>query len=187
MESNGKRVTLDGTEVDYDTGPVFWGEPGTNGQHSFYQLIHQGTSLIPCDFIGFCRSLNPIGDHHDILLRTCSRRPRRSPSARPPRRSRRKERRAARPAPRLPRQPPDEHDPGRRLDAAYARHALALYEHEVFIQGVDLGHQLLRPVGGRARQGARERIIPELSSRRSELGHDTSTNALIARYRRERA
>src|SRR5262249_36467049 len=67
MESNGKRVTLDGAQVDYDTGAVYWGEPGTNGQHSFYQLIHQGTSLIPCDFIGFCRSLNPLGDHHDIL------------------------------------------------------------------------------------------------------------------------
>ena len=68
MESNGKRVTLDGAEVDYDTGAIFWGEPGTNGQHSFYQLIHQGTSLIPCDFIGFCRSLNPLGDHHDLLI-----------------------------------------------------------------------------------------------------------------------
>src|SRR5437879_4767738 len=67
MESNGKRVTLDGLEVDYDTGAVYWGEPGTNGQHSFYQLIHQGTSLIPCDFIGFHRSLNPLGEHHDIL------------------------------------------------------------------------------------------------------------------------
>ena len=67
MESNGKRVTLDGIEVDYATGAVYWGEPGTNGQHSFYQLIHQGTSLIPCDFIGFSRSLNPLGDHHDIL------------------------------------------------------------------------------------------------------------------------
>ena len=67
MESNGKRVTLEGVEVDYETGAVYWGEPGTNGQHSFYQLIHQGTSLIPCDFIGFARSLNPLGDHHDIL------------------------------------------------------------------------------------------------------------------------
>ena len=68
MESNGKHVTLDGTAVDYQTGPVFWGEPGTNGQHSFYQLIHQGTKLIPCDFIAFCRSLNPLGRHHDLLL-----------------------------------------------------------------------------------------------------------------------
>ena len=67
MESNGKHVTLDGAHVDYDTGAVFWGEPGTNGQHSFYQLIHQGTSLIPCDFIAFARSLNPLGEHHDLL------------------------------------------------------------------------------------------------------------------------
>ena len=68
MESNGKSVTLDGQRVDYQTGPIYWGEPGTNGQHSFYQLIHQGTKLIPCDFIGFCRSLNPLGVHHDLLM-----------------------------------------------------------------------------------------------------------------------
>src|SRR6185295_6335538 len=68
MESNGKHVTLDGERVDYQTGPVYWGEPGTNGQHSFYQLIHQGTRLVPCDFIGFCQPLNPIGDQHDLLM-----------------------------------------------------------------------------------------------------------------------
>ena len=68
MESNGKHVALDGRAVDYQTGAIYWGEPGTNGQHSFYQLIHQGTKLIPCDFIGFCQSLNPIGRHHDILM-----------------------------------------------------------------------------------------------------------------------
>ena len=68
MESNGKSVTLAGTPVNYDTGPIYWGEPGTNGQHSFYQLIHQGTKLIPCDFIGFLHSLNPLGDHHDLLM-----------------------------------------------------------------------------------------------------------------------
>ena len=68
MESNGKRVTLDGKPVNYQTGPIYWGEPGTNGQHSFYQLIHQGTKLVPCDFIGFCRSLNPVDSHHDILM-----------------------------------------------------------------------------------------------------------------------
>src|SRR5207247_4732489 len=67
MESNGKSVTLEGERVDYETGPVYWGEPGTNGQHSFYQLIHQGTKLIPCDFIGFCQTLNPLADHHDLL------------------------------------------------------------------------------------------------------------------------
>ena len=68
MESNGKHVTLDGAPVDYDTGPIYWGEPGTNGQHSFYQLIHQGTRLIPCDFIAFCQPLNPLGRHHDMLM-----------------------------------------------------------------------------------------------------------------------
>ena len=82
MESNGKHVTLDGARVDYDTGAIFWGEPGTNGQHSFYQLIHQGTRLIPCDFIGFLHTLNPLGDHHDLLMSTSSPSPRRSPSAR---------------------------------------------------------------------------------------------------------
>src|SRR6059036_3345132 len=88
MESNGKHVTLDGTDVTYATGPIYWGKPGTNGQHSFYQLIHQGTRLIPCDFLGFCRSLNPLGEHHDILMSNVSPRPRRWPSARRPRRSR---------------------------------------------------------------------------------------------------
>ncbi len=68
MESNGKHVTLDGARVDYATGPIYWGEPGTNGQHSFYQLIHQGTRLVPCDFIGFCQALNPLGDQHDLLM-----------------------------------------------------------------------------------------------------------------------
>src|SRR6266700_3149776 len=68
MESNGKSVTIEGEHVDYETSPVFWGEPGTNGQHSFYQLIHQGTKLVPCDFIGFLRTLNPLGNHHDLLM-----------------------------------------------------------------------------------------------------------------------
>ena len=81
MESNGKRVTLDGRAVDYDTSPVYWGEPGTNGQHSFYQLIHQGTRLIPCDFIAFAQALNPLGGHHDMLLANLSRKARRWPSA----------------------------------------------------------------------------------------------------------
>ena len=71
MESNGKRVDLDGRPVDYQTGPIIWGQPGTNGQHAFYQLIHQGTKLVPCDFIGFCRSLNPLDSHHDLLMANC--------------------------------------------------------------------------------------------------------------------
>ena len=84
MESNGKHVSLDGMPVDYDTGPIYWGEPGTNGQHSFYQLIHQGTHLVPCDFIGFCQPLNPLGSQHDLLWPICSHRARRWPSARLP-------------------------------------------------------------------------------------------------------
>ena len=91
MESNGKHVTLAGTRVDYDTGAIYWGEPGTNGQHLFYQLIHQGTRLVPCDFIGFNQALaNPLGDHHDLLMANVSSCSRRSRSARPPRRSARR-------------------------------------------------------------------------------------------------
>jgi glucose-6-phosphate isomerase len=89
MESNGKHVTLDGTGVEYQTGPVYWGEPGTNGQHSFYQLIHQGTRLIPCDFIAFAQPLNPIGRHHDILMANVLRRLKHWLLARPRRKSRR--------------------------------------------------------------------------------------------------
>jgi glucose-6-phosphate isomerase len=96
MESNGKRVTLDGRTVNYDTGAIYWGEPGTNGQHSFYQLLHQGTRLIPCDFIAFRPQLNPLGGTTTCCSPTSSPRPRRSPSARPPKRS--ESRRHARPA-----------------------------------------------------------------------------------------
>ena len=124
MESNGKRVTLAGAEVDYDTGAVYWGEPGTNGQHSFYQLIHQGTSLIPCDFIGFCRSLNPLGDHHDILTANLFAQTEALAFGKTA------EEVAAEGTPDwlvphrvFPRQPADQHDPRRRADAAHPRRA----------------------------------------------------------------
>ena len=156
MESNGKRVTLAGTEVDYDTGAVYWGEPGTNGQHSFYQLIHQGTSLIPCDFIGFCRVAEP------------ARRPPRHPHGEPARPERgagvRQDRRAgrgrghdrlARGAPRVPRQPPVLDDPGRAAHAAHPGQPGRAVRARRVHPGRDLGHQPVRSVGRRARQGAR--------------------------------
>ena len=138
MESNGKHVTLDGARVDYDTGPIYWGEPGTNGQHSFYQLIHQGTRLIPCDFIGFCQTLNPLGDHHDLLManvfaqtealafgKTADEvRAEGTPDWLVPHRTFEGNR-------------PIEHDPGRAADARRRSGTLvALYEHSVFTQGV---------------------------------------------------
>ena len=114
MESNGKHVTLDGEPVQCDTAPIVWGEPGTNGQHSFYQLIHQGTRIVPCDFIGFCTALAPLGGQHDLLMANLSRRPRRSRSARRPSEVRpRTARRRARAAPRVRGQPADQHDPRR--------------------------------------------------------------------------
>ena len=161
MESNGKHVTLDGEPVDYETGAVYWGEPGTNGQHSFYQLIHQGTKLIPCDFIGFHEPLNPLGDHHDLLLanvfaqaealafgKTRRGGPRRGHAG------------GAGPAPRLRGQPADEHDPRRAADPAHARQPRGALRAQRLHPGHGLGDRLLRPVGGRARQGAGEADRP---------------------------
>ena len=109
MESNGKHVTLEGTHVSYATSPIYWGEPGTNGQHSFYQLIHQGTALVPCDFIGFMRPLNPLGDQHDLLRRICSLRARRWRSVRPPTKCGPKARPRPCATPHLRRQPAEQH------------------------------------------------------------------------------
>ena len=168
MESNGKHVTLDGDAVDYETGAIFWGEPGTNGQHSFYQLIHQGTKLIPCDFIGFMELAQPARRAPRPADRpTCSPRPRRSPSARPPRRCARRGRRRSSsrtassratgprtrssPSGSTPRDP---RLPGRALRAQRLH------------PGGGLGDRLLRPVGRRARQGARQADRPRAPGRR---------------------
>ena len=155
MESNGKHVTLDGEPVDVETAPIYWGEPGTNGQHSFYQLIHQGTRLVPCDFIGFCQSLNPLGEHHDLLManlfaqtealafgKTAEEVARRGHAGR------------ARAAPRLRRQPADQHAARRAPHAAHARRAGRALRAQRLRAGRDLEHRLVRPVGRRARQGA---------------------------------
>ena len=189
MESNGKHVTLDGARVDYDTGAIFWGEPGTNGQHSFYQLIHQGTRLIPCDFIGFMRSLNPLGDHHDLLMSNVFAQPEALAFGKTPEQVKAE----GTPGPIVPHRVMEGNRPSNvilaeRLDPRTLGSLVALYEHSVFTQaaiwgidsfdqwGVELGKQLAK------------RIIPELQAAgEPELGHDSSTNNLIRRYRKDRA
>jgi glucose-6-phosphate isomerase len=183
MESNGKRVTLEGVAVDYDTGAVYWGEPGTNGQHSFYQLIHQGTSLIPCDFIGFCRSLNPLGEHHDILTANLFAQSEALAFGKTP-----DEVRAEGTPDWLV---PHRVFPGNRPSSTILASELtpralgtlvALYEHAVFTQGVLWNINSFDQWGVELGKVLAKRIIPELSAD-STLTHDSSTNALIERYR----
>jgi glucose-6-phosphate isomerase len=188
MESSGKHVTLDGTHVDYDTGQIYWGEPGTNGQHSFYQLIHQGTRLIPCDFIGFANSLNPLGDHHDILMsnvfaqgealafgKTAEQvRAEGTPEAVVPHRVMEGNR-------------PSNTILAERLTPATLGSLVALYEHSVFTQGAIWGIDSFDQWGVELGKVLAKAIIPELESETEpELRHDSSTNALIRRYRSER-
>ena len=185
MESNGKHVRLDGQPVDYDTGAIFWGEPGTNGQHSFYQLIHQGTKLVPVDLIGFARSLNPLRDHHDLLMSNVFAQ-----------------------AEALAFGKTLDEVLAEGTDAAVAPHRVmegnrptnvilaqeltphalgalvALYEHSVFTQGVVWGIDSFDQWGVELGKALAQRIIPELKSEpEPELEHDASTNALIRRYR----
>jgi glucose-6-phosphate isomerase len=183
MESNGKRVTLEGVEVDYDTGAIFWGEPGTNGQHSFYQLIHQGTTLIPCDFIGFCRSLNPLGNHQDLLVANLLAQTEALAFGKTP---------ADVEAEGTPEWlVPHRVFPGNRptttllaeeLSPRVLGKLVALYEHSVFTQGTLWNINSFDQWGVELGKVLAKRIIPELSSD-SELTHDSSTNALITRYR----
>ena len=183
MESNGKRVTLEGAGVDYNTGAVYWGEPGTNGQHSFYQLIHQGTSLVPCDFIGFCRSLNPLGEHHDILTANVLAQSEALAFGKTP-------------AEVQTEGTPDwlvPHRvfPGNRPSSTILALELtprtlgtlvALYEHVVFTQGALWNINSFDQWGVELGKVLAKRIVPELSSD-PPLTHDSSTNALIERYR----
>ena len=157
MESNGKSVTLAGTRVDYATGPVYWGEPGTNGQHSFYQLIHQGTPLVPCDFIAFARSLNPLGDHHDLLNANVFAQTEALAFGRTPEQVRAD----GVPEELVPHKTfegnrPKHHHPGGAADARAPRHADRALRAQRVHAGRDLGHRLVRPVGRGAREGARE-------------------------------
>jgi glucose-6-phosphate isomerase len=186
MESNGKRVTRDGVDVDYATGTVYWGEPGTNGQHSFYQLIHQGTSLVPCDFIGFCRSLNPLGAHHDILTANLLAQSEALAFGKTPAEVRAE----GTPAWLVPHRVFPGNRPsstllGYKLTPATLRSLVALYEHAVFTQGVLWNINSFDQWGVELGKVLAKRTIPELSAN-SPLTHDSSTNALIARYRAAR-
>jgi glucose-6-phosphate isomerase len=185
MESNGKHVTLDGTPVDYSTGPVYWGEPGTNGQHSFYQLIHQGTNLIPVDLIGFGQGLNPLRDHHDILSSNvfaqaqalgfgkteAQVRAEGTPEAVVPHRVMQGNR-------------PTNVILAQKLTPRTLGALVALYEHSVFTQGTIWGIDSFDQWGVELGKVLAVAIIAELESEREPtLTHDSSTNTLIRRYR----
>jgi glucose-6-phosphate isomerase len=185
MESNGKHVTLDGSRVDYDTGQIYWGEPGTNGQHSFYQLIHQGTRLVPCDFIGFANSLNPLGRHHDLLMSNVFAQGEALAFGKTP-----EEVRAEGTAEEVvPHRVMEGNRPSNtilaeRLTPATLGALVALYEHSVFTQGAIWGIDSFDQWGVELGKVLAKAIIPELESEAEpELGHDSSTNALIRRYR----
>jgi len=188
MESNGKHVTLDGTHVDYDTGQIYWGEPGTNGQHSFYQLIHQGTRLIPCDFIGFANSLNPLGDHHDILMSNVFAQGEALAFGKTPEEVRAE----GTPEEVVPHRVMEGNRPSNtilaeRLTPATLGSLVALYEHSVFTQGAIWGIDSFDQWGVELGKVLAKAIIPELESdSEPELRHDSSTNALIRRYRSQR-
>jgi glucose-6-phosphate isomerase len=185
MESNGKHVTLDGTEVGYHTGPIYWGEPGTNGQHSFYQLIHQGTSLIPCDFIAFAQPLNPLGRHHDLLLANMFAQAEALAFGKTPQEVREE----GTPAWLAPHRTFEGNRPSNtmlieRLTPAALGSLVALYEHSVFTQGVIWSIDSFDQWGVELGKVLAERMIPELESQtESSLTHDSSTNRLIRRYR----
>jgi glucose-6-phosphate isomerase len=188
MESNGKRVTLGGQEVDYATGPVYWGEPGTNGQHSFYQLIHQGTNLIPCDFIGFTQTLNPVEPHHDLLManvfaqaaalafgKTADEVKAEGVAA------------ALIPHKTFPGNRPSNTLLLDRLTPTTLGKLIALYEHSVFTQGAIWDIDSFDQWGVELGKVLAQRIVPELQgATEPALKHDTSTNALIRRYRAAR-
>jgi glucose-6-phosphate isomerase len=185
MESNGKHVTLDGTAVDYQTGPIYWGEPGTNGQHSFYQLIHQGTRLIPCDFLAFAQPLNQVGRHHDILManvfaqtealafgKTLEQvKAENTPGWLAPHRVFEGNR-------------PTNTILATRLTPETLGKLVALYEHSVFVQGAIWQINSFDQWGVELGKVLAQRIVPELeSAAEPALGHDSSTNNLIRRYR----
>jgi len=189
MESNGKHVTLAGRHVDYDTGAIYWGEPGTNGQHSFYQLIHQGTVLIPVDLIGFARTLNPLGDHHDFLSSNVFA----QAEALAFGKTEEQVRAEGTPDAVVPHRVMEGNRPTNTLlcDILTPRllgTLVALYEHSVFVQGVIWDIDSFDQWGVELGKQLAQRIIPELTSQAEpELSHDSSTNALIRRYRSMKA
>lgn len=189
MESNGKHVTLDGNYItDYQTGPIFWGEPGTNGQHSFYQLIHQGTKLIPCDFIGFAHSLNPLGNHHDLLMSNVFA----QAEALAFGKTAEDVKAEGTPDWLVPHRTFEGNRPSNiiladKLTPETLGKLVALYEHSVFTQGAIWNIDSFDQWGVELGKKLAQRIIPELESTSAPaLQHDSSTNALIQRYRRMR-
>jgi glucose-6-phosphate isomerase len=186
MESNGKHVTLDGRHVNYDTGPIYWGEPGTNGQHSFYQLIHQGTRLIPCDFIAFAHALTPLGRHHDMLLANVFAQTEALAFGKTA-----AEVKAEGTADWLvPHRVFEGNRPSNtiladRLTPEILGALVALYEHIVFTQGAIWNVNPFDQWGVELGKVLAQRIIPELESKSPpRLQHDSSTNSLIRRYRK---
>ena len=186
MESNGKHVTLDGTTVDYQTGPIYWGEPGTNGQHSFYQLIHQGTRLIPCDFIAFGHALNTLGRHHDMLVANVFA----QTEALAFGKTREQVKAEGTPDWLVPHRVFEGNRPSNtilmdRLTPAALGKLVALYEHCVFTQGTIWDIDSFDQWGVELGKVLAQRIIPELESKAEpKLGHDSSTDNLIRRYRK---
>jgi glucose-6-phosphate isomerase len=188
MESNGKSVTLRGERVTYDTGPVYWGEPGTNGQHSFYQLIHQGTRLIPCDFIAFVETINPIGKHHDILMANVLA----QSEALAFGKTREQVKAEGTDDAIVPHRVFEGNHPSntilaKRLTPETLGKLVALYEHCVFVQGVIWELDSFDQWGVELGKVLAQRIIPELTGEsKSPPAHDSSTNALIRRYRQRK-
>jgi len=188
MESNGKHVQLDGSPVTHDTGPVYWGEPGTNGQHSFYQLIHQGTRFIPCDFIGFAKSLNPLGNHHDILIANVFA----QGEALAFGKTAEQVKAEGTPDWLVPHRVFEGNRPSNTLlletltPAALGK-LVALYEHNTFVQGAIWNIDSFDQWGVELGKVLAQRIIPELDAGgNAALAHDSSTNALIRRYRKQK-
>jgi glucose-6-phosphate isomerase len=185
MESNGKHVRLDGTRVDQDTGAIYWGEPGTNGQHSFYQLIHQGTRLIPCDFIAFTRTLNPLGSHHTMLLANVLA----QSEALAFGKTAAEVRAEGTPERLVPHRVFEGNRPSNvllaeKLSPETLGKLVALYEHMVFTQGAVWQIDSFDQWGVELGKVLALRILPELSSQAEpELAHDSSTNSLIRRVR----
>jgi glucose-6-phosphate isomerase len=188
MESNGKHVTLDGVQVDYGTGPIYWGEPGTNGQHSFYQLIHQGSKLIPCDFIGFCRPLNPAGIHHDLLMANLFA----QTEALAFGKTEDEVKEEGTPDWLAPHRVCEGNRPSNtilveQLSPETLGKLVALYEHSVFTQGTVWNIDSFDQWGVELGKVLAKRIIPELEDTgEPRLSHDSSTNSLIKRYRKFR-
>ncbi len=188
MESNGKQVTLDGRKVDYETGQIFWGEPGTNGQHSFYQLIHQGTKLIPCDFVGFCNSLNALRDHHEILMANVFAQAEALAFGKTADQLKAEKV----PAELIPHRTFEGNRPSTvlladRLTPATLGKLVALYEHSVFTQGAIWQIDSFDQWGVELGKVLAKKIVPELEdASEPKLEHDSSTNTLIRRFRANR-